>query len=197
MRYNLHISKYYSEERGLVELRYATTLIIDTEEGAYIEYTSANGRKCKMKFYENSNGYLWTSLALKDHTKISGRLNRIVYSNVYGEIPKGYEVDHIDKNRKNNYPENLRILTRKENNKNKNIKGENNGFSKLTEREVKEILVLVLEHKMTKQEIANRYNVSFATIKAIRSGRNWLYLTKDIFNKYGIDKGGKQIGNYS
>lgn len=188
MRYNLTVTKYYSEKRGLVELRYRTNLVIDTEEGAFIEYTSANGRKCKMKFYENQGGYLWTSLALKDHTKMSGRLNRLVYSNVYGEIPKGYEIDHIDRNRKNNFPDNLRLTTKKENNQNKDIKGEKNGFSKLKEKDVKDILVLVLEHKMTKQEIADKYNVSFATIKAIRSGRNWKHCTQDIFKKYGIGK---------
>ena len=189
MRYNLIVTKYYSEKRGLVELRYRTNLVIDTEEGAFIEYTSVNGRKCKMKFYENQNGYLWTSLALKDHTKISGRLNRLVYSNVYGEIPKGYEVDHIDRDRKNNYPNNLRLATRLENNKNKkDTSGEKNAFSKLTEKDVRCILFLVLEHKMTKKEIAEKYNVSFATIKAIRSGRNWKNYTKDIFEKYNIIK---------
>lgn len=188
MRYSLTVKKYYSEERGLVELRYLTTLVIDTEEGAYITYTSANGRKCKMRFYENTNGYLWTSLALKDHTKISARLNRIVYSNVYGEIPKGYEIDHIDRDRKNNYPENLRLVTKKENNKNKDIKGENNGFSKLRESDVRDILEQILSHSKTKPELAKEYRVSFATIKAIRSGRNWLDSTRDIFAKYGIYK---------
>ena len=189
MRYNLRVSKYYSEHRGLVKLRYLTNLVIDTEEGAWIEYKSSNGRKCKMKFYENNNGYLWTSLALDDHTKISGRLNRLVYSNVYGEIPKGCEIDHIDRNRKNNFPDNLRLATRLENNKNRrDTSGEKNAFSKLTEKEVRDILVLVLEHKMTKQEIAEKYNVSFATIKAIRSGRNWKNYTKDIFERYNILK---------
>ena len=188
MRYNLTVTKYYSEERGLVELRYRTNLVIDTEEGAWIEYTSAKGRKCKMRFYENQGGYLWTSLALKDHTKLSGRLNRLVYSNVYGEIPKGYEIDHIDRDRKNNFPNNLRLVTKKENNQNKDIKGEKNGFAMLTNESVREILESVLTHRKTKAEIAKEYGVSFATIKAIRSGHNWLSVTKDIFNKYGIQK---------
>ena len=188
MQYNLRVSKYYSENRGLVKLRYLTNLVIDTEKGAWIEYKSANGRKCKMKFYENQNGYLWTSLALEDHTKISGRLNRLVYSNVYGEIPKGYEIDHIDRNRQNNFPDNLRLVTKIENNQNKDIKGEKNGFSILTNEQVRIILELVLTHQKTKTEIAKDFGVSFATIKAIRSGRNWLSVTKDIFAKYGIQK---------
>jgi hypothetical protein len=188
MTYQIIVDKYYSEQRGLVKLRYRPNLVIDSEKGAWIEYRSANGRKCKMKFYENQNGYLWTSLALDDHTKLSGRLNRLVYSNVYGEIPKGYEVDHIDRNRKNNFPDNLRLVTKSENNLNKNIKGEKNGYAILTDDKVKVILELVLTHQKTKAEIAKEYGVSFATIKAIRSGRNWISVTRDIFAKYGIQK---------
>lgn len=188
MTYRLRVSQYYSERRGLVKLRYLTDLVIDTEKGAFIEYVSANGRKCRMKFYENEGGYLWTSLALEDHTKLSGRLNRLVYSNVYGEIPKGYEVDHIDRDRRNNFPSNLRLVTKSENNLNKNIKGENNAYSKLKNKEAKEILELVLSRRMTKQEIADKYKVSYATIKAIRTGRNWLSVTKGIFERYGIQK---------
>ena len=104
------------------------------------------------------------------------------------EIPEGYEIDHIDRDRKNNFPNNLRLVTKKENNRNKDIKGEKNGFSKLKEKEVREILELVLNHEMTKQEVADKYRVSFATIKAIRSGRNWLSFTRDIFEKHGIQK---------
>lgn len=177
---------YYSEEKGKCKLRYPLNVHIE-DSGGYVTYKSVNGRKCKMKFYE-SNGYLWTSLALGDHTKLSGRIHRLVYSNIYGEIPKGFEIDHIDRNRKNNYPENLRLVTKSENNQNKDIKGERNGFAILTNESVREILELVLTHNKTKAEIAEEYGVSFATIKAIRSGRNWLSVTKDIFNKYGIQK---------
>lgn len=181
---------YYSKKRGKLYLRYPLTVHIEGINGdkGYVTYRSVNGRKCKMNFYENDGGYLWTSLAIRDRTKISGRINRLVYSNLCGEIPKGYEIDHIDRNRQNNYPENLRLVTKKENNQNKDIKGEKNGFSKLKEREVREILELVLTHTMTKQEIADKYRVSFATIKAIRSGRNWLSFTRDIFEKHGIQK---------
>lgn len=181
-------TKYYSEKRGLLNLRYKLKVTILDDSG-YIEYVSANGRKCKMNFFENSNGYLWTSLAVDDKTKISGRINRLVYSNIYGEIPKGYQIDHIDKNRKNNYPYNLRLTTYEQNNATRTIhRGEEVSNSKLTREQVRDILILVLEHRKTKQQIADDYGVSFATIKAIRSGRNWLSFTKDIFEQYNIKK---------
>ena len=184
--FNFIATVFYSEKRGKLKLRYPLDVYVE-ENGGYVTYRSANGRKCKMKFYE-SNGYFWTSLAIDDHTKISGRIHRLIYSNLVGEIPKGYEIDHIDRNRHNNNLSNLRLVTKSENNQNKDIKGEKNGFSKLKEKEVREILELVLTHTMTKQEIADKYHVSFATIKAIRSGRNWLSFTRDIFEKHGIYK---------
>ena len=177
---------FYSEERGKLKLRYPLSVHVE-DEGGYVTYRSVNGRQCKMKFYE-SNGYFWTSLAIEDHTKISGRIHRLIYSNLIGEIPKGYEIDHIDRNRHNNNLSNLRLVTKSENNKNKNIKGEKNGFAKLKDKDVADVLDCILGHKCTKQQLADKYNVSFATIKAIRSGRNWISITKPIFERYGIQK---------
>jgi len=42
-------------------------------------------------------------------------LHRLVYELFVGEIPKGYEIDHIDNDRTNNRIDNLRIVTHKEN----------------------------------------------------------------------------------
>lgn len=42
------------------------------------------------------------------------RLHRYVYERVHGEIPKGYQVHHIDHDKGNNEPDNLRLLTKSE-----------------------------------------------------------------------------------
>lgn len=39
------------------------------------------------------------------------RLHRYVYERAYSTIPTGYEVHHIDHNRNNNEPENLKLVT--------------------------------------------------------------------------------------
>jgi len=54
-------------------------------------------------------------------------------------------------------------------------KGSNNGFSKLTEEQVKEIKHL-LKDKVKQQTIADKYNVKLRTIKAIQSGQNWNHI---------------------
>lgn len=173
-------NKYYSEKKGLQHLRYAVTVHIE-DDGGYVTYTSANGRKCKMKFFENMNGYYWTSIAFKDKTKMSCRINRLVYSNLIGEIPKGYQVDHIDRNRKNNYPNNLRLVTPSENNKNRrDMSGENNSWAFLTVEKAREICRLAISRELTIKEIAKCFNVSVATVKSIKAGRNWKSFTEDL-----------------
>lgn len=55
-------------------------------------------------------------------------------------------------------------------------KGSNNGFSKLTEEQVKEIKYL-LKDRVKQQTIADKYKVKLRTIKAIQSGQNWNHIT--------------------
>ena len=49
--------------------------------------------------------------------------HRIIYEMHKGKIPTGMFVDHIDRNRKNNKIENLRLATKKENNRNNSAIG--------------------------------------------------------------------------
>ena len=43
------------------------------------------------------------------------RIHQLVYENFVGEIPDGYEIDHIDGDKTNNTVYNLRLVTHKEN----------------------------------------------------------------------------------
>lgn len=45
-------------------------------------------------------------------------VHRLVYEAFKGEIPEGLEIDHIDRNKRNNNPDNLRVVTRSENMRN-------------------------------------------------------------------------------
>ena len=52
--------------------------------------------------------------------KINGkriRLHRYIYEKLKGEIPKGYEVHHVDQDKENNNIDNLELLLKKEHRK--------------------------------------------------------------------------------
>ena len=49
-------------------------------------------------------------------------IHRLVYEAFKCEIPEGLEIDHIDRNKRNNNPDNLRVVTRVENNRNRSYK---------------------------------------------------------------------------
>jgi len=63
----------------------------------------------------NTKGYYFTNFYYggKSHTHSA---HRVVAEAIHGECPDGYEVDHVDNNRQNNHPDNLRYLTKSQNN---------------------------------------------------------------------------------
>ena len=81
-----------------------------TENGALEQfYRRSMAWKC-VKGYRDTNGYLRTAWSSTDGTMAWMSIHRIVYILRYGCIPPGLEIDHIDGNRENNHPNNLRTL---------------------------------------------------------------------------------------
>lgn len=66
--------------------------------------------------FEHSSGYVAVSVDSK--LKLA---HRVIWEMLRGEIPQNMEIDHIDKCRKNNKIENLRLVSRDENLKNKGM----------------------------------------------------------------------------
>lgn len=58
--------------------------------------------------------------------------------------------------------------------------GENCFYSKLSERQVKNIISDLIEGKLSYSDISKKYNVSKSVISSIKDKRSWKYLTKDI-----------------
>ena len=84
--------------------------------------------KCK----QNAK-YLRVSLVDSfDNVRRSIKVHRLVYMTFVGDIPQGYQIDHIDGDASNNNLENLRCVTPKENSNNPNtvwkLKGRKNGM---------------------------------------------------------------------
>lgn len=64
--------------------------------------------------YNKYNGYAHVSLGVSGNRR-EQYIHRLVASAFIGNIPDGYEIDHIDTNKLNNCVDNLRIVTRKDN----------------------------------------------------------------------------------
>ncbi|CAL9962802.1 HNH endonuclease [Vibrio phage D292] len=103
----------------------------------------------------------------------NGRLrmrNRLVYWLVHGVVPeKGYEVDHIDFNRSNDAPSNLRILSKSDNNSHK--KGTCPHGKQLTEEQVHSVCRMLADTNMSDQAIADSVGKSRSLIRDIKTRR--------------------------
>lgn len=68
----------------------------------------------KFHKYGKDKSYLATIISVDNKPK-SLLLSRVLYAWFKGDIPDGYDVDHIDNNSMNNSLDNLQLLTREEN----------------------------------------------------------------------------------
>lgn len=84
-----------------------------TKGGLVYRYDSKQDKLVLCK-QSNSNGYC---LCVDSNGKLF-RVHRAIYESFVGEIPQGYEIDHINTIRDDNRLENLKCVTHKENNNN-------------------------------------------------------------------------------
>ena len=71
----------------------------------------------------NSRGYKVHLIKIRGRI-VAKALHRIVFEAIHGSVPKGMEVDHIDRNRINNHINNLRACSPSENLRNRVAYGE-------------------------------------------------------------------------
>jgi len=106
----------------------------------------------------------------------SHRASWLIYR---GQIPEGIHVLHTCDNRKCVNPNHLFLGTLLDNTQDCNLKGrqakgEKNGKSKLTEADVRQILLL--DKSFTNTCIARRFNVGADVISRIRSRKAWKHI---------------------
>ena len=109
----------------------------------------------------------------------SKRVHRLIYQLYFGEISKGFVVNHLCENRSCCNPNHLKAVTVKEN-INYSLykrKGENSTKSKLNNEKVKEIQNLLENTDMKRSHIAKKYNVNSGTIHDIYAGVTWNNIT--------------------
>jgi hypothetical protein len=143
-------------------------------------------RKCKT----NKDGY-HTIIVKVGNAYKNFQCSRLVYMTFIGNIPLGYEVNHIDFNRKNNRVDNLEMLTHKENvrhssrlgrYKTPNKVGQNHGRAVLDDMKVLAILTMPKNKingrggGVAHKDLAIAFKVSVTRIARIRSGREWKHI---------------------
>lgn len=117
----------------------------------------------------------------------SVKLHRYIYS-IYKESPKGYLVCHKCDNPSCINPKHLFLGTFLDNNRDRSIKrrtsrvgnrgnckGEANGMSKLTEKDVL-FIKSQLNNGCSCMEISKIFNMHSSSIEKIKSGKAWAYL---------------------
>ena len=67
-----------------------------------------------LKAFDNGCGYLSVQLR-KDGKRLHKYVHRLVWEIFNGPIPKNYEINHIDHNKKNNCLDNLEVVTHQDN----------------------------------------------------------------------------------
>lgn len=78
----------------------------------YVIYRkNKDGKLVQVKPSVSKIGYQFICYAPKKTVYV----HRLVYEAFKGEIPEGMEIDHIDRNKLNNKPDNLRVVTHIEN----------------------------------------------------------------------------------
>jgi hypothetical protein len=129
----------------------------------------------------NSDGY-FTGIFRVDKRPINYKVHRIMAQSFMGEIPQGFEVNHINGIKSDNRLENLEVVSKSENIKhafdlglNKPRRGELNGMCKIDSDTAKWIKEMT-KNGFTESQISSQLNVSIHTIRDIRRGRTWKHV---------------------
>lgn len=148
---------------------------IDENGNVYSEYS-----KKFLKHEKTKNGYLRVQIGDKHFL-----IHRLVAATFLGNMTKGYEVNHKDRNTENNNVDNLEWVTHKENinyQPTKEVRiaalsrGEECNFSKLTTEQVMEIISLLDSY--SDSEIARMFNIDRKSVYNIRAHKTWKHLFK-------------------
>ena len=142
-----------------------------------------SGRTVVMKPAISKKGYLTTVMLNNEGKYKNVKIHRMVAFAFLG-VPDDMSltVNHKNHIKDDNRPENLEYMTALDNARDawdnglQKWHGENNGFSKLTEKQVLEIREKFIPFKYPKKQLALEYGVSVGAIKNILLGRSWSWL---------------------
>lgn len=120
----------------------------------------------KLKLNDDGNGYLFFS-KMTDGKRKNMKVHRFVWEEFNGKIPQGYQIDHINNDKKDNRLDNLRIVTPKVNNRKRPC-------VKLNVRKVYIIRELYNRNILNTIQLAERYEVDKSLISRIINYKIWI-----------------------
>ena len=142
-----------------------------------------SGRTVVLKPAKCRKGYLCTVMLDDEGNSKNIKVHRMVAFAFHGAQPPCVTVNHINHVKTDNRPENLEYMSALENSKEAQasglqivLRGERNGFSKLTEKQVLEIRSKYIPFVYTRQQLADEYGVKIGTIKNILLRRTWNWM---------------------
>ena len=128
---------------------------------------------------EESGGYVFVRLSHKGDVR-KYYIHQLVAFAFIGEKPtKGHTVDHINRVRNDNRPENIRWASKKEQNENRDLKvnrGERSNFSKLKKEDVIWMRGEYAKGIITYKQLAEKFGVSIAAIGRVICRKSWEHL---------------------
>ena len=164
----------------------------------YIIYTNSMVYSIKSKKYLSpimlESGYYYYNLSTYNGM-ILKRINRLMMEIfMYFDGCERYQVNHIDGDKSHNYIWNLEWVTPKENvqhaidnNLRKPFFGENNPQAKITEKEAKIIIKMILDG-YDDNYIHKETSVPISIIREIANGNTWVYLTNGYTDKLKLSR---------
>lgn len=124
-----------------------------------------------------SNYYTGITVLRNDGKRRRFLIHRFVWECIKGEIPKGLQINHLDKIRWNNAISNLELCTQSENLKHAAAaRGEKNGQAQLNQEAANAIRFLH-EHGWSRFNLARAFRISETTINHIVNFKLWNYTT--------------------
>jgi predicted XRE-type DNA-binding protein len=169
-------------------------------EGYYEVSSMGNVRRCSLlKPSATTWGYLTVAPTAPDRGQTRVVVHRKVLEAFSGPPPSPHHVaNHINGDKHDNRIDNLEWVTQSENVSHayrtglkKRYFGTANAFSKLTEEQVSEILIMVA-NRVGQKEICAAFGIPQKTVSDIVNGRRWSHVPRppelDHRRKYGKDK---------
>lgn len=142
-----------------------------------------SGRTVVLKPAKSKKGYLCTIMLDDEGNHKNIKVHRMVAFAFHGVQPSHVTVNHINHIKTDNRPENLEYMSALENSNEAQasglqivLRGERNGYSKLTEKQVLEIRSKYIPFVYTRQQLADEYGVKIGTIKNILLRRTWNWM---------------------